>query len=418
VFDILFTAGNLLAMASWGLLIFLPRWRGVAQTVSTVVTPALLSVAYSALIGVWWSRGSGGFSSLDEVHALFQTRGALLAGWLHYLAFDLMIGAWIARKSRHEGIPHLVVIPILILTFLFGPMGYLASLIVRAAWRIGATRPGQITEHWLTVHWQFNRTLASLAGREPRLMASAFMCFAMIIPIAVAAMIDNRTLGEINVWIKPLKFLVSTGLFLATLGFFMPMTSEAFRRSASGRFVVWGSIATTLLELVYIIWRASRGEASHFNISTPLAGALYVLMGIDAITLAATGPILAWGIAQNDAKHINPTYRLAVVLGLILTFALGATSGVILSVDLGHFVGAAPANDLTLPLVGWSRKVGDLRVPHFMGLHAQQVLAIAGFLVAGLYRGRAVVIGFACWYSIVVIGLFLQALSGHPVLPG
>lgn len=410
--DILFTAGNLLAMASWGLIIFLPRWRGVAQTVSTVVAPALLSVAYSALIGVWWSRGQGGFSSLDEVQALFQTRGVLLAGWLHYLAFDLMIGDWIARKSRQEGIPHVVVIPILILTFLFGPMGYLASLIVRATWRIGATRHGQITEHW-----QFIRTLTSLVGRESRLMASAFMCFAMIIPVAVAAMMDDRTLGEVNVWIKPLKFLVSTGLFLATLGFFMPMTSEAFRRSASGRFVVWGSIATTLFELVYIIWQASRGEASHFNTSTPLAGTLYGLMGIAAITLAATGPLLAWGIVRSDAKNTHPTYRLAVVIGLILTFALGATSGVVLSVGSGHFVGAASASDSILPLVGWSRKVGDLRVPHFVGLHAQQVIPIVGFFVAGLNRGRAVVIGFACWYSMVVIGLFLQALAGHPVLP-
>lgn len=411
--DIFFTAGNLLAMASWGLLIFLPQWRGVAQTVSTVVAPALLSVAYSALIGVWWSRGQGGFSSLDEVHALFQTRGTLLAGWLHYLAFDLMIGAWIARKSRLEGIPHFVVIPILILTFLFGPMGYLASLIVRAAWRIGATRPGQEKEQW-----QFIRTLTSLAGREPRLMASAFMCFAMIIPIAVAAWIDDRTLGEVNVWIKPLKFLVSTGLFLATLGFFMPMTSEAFRKSASCRFVVWGSIGTTLFELVYIIWRGSRGEASHFNTSTPLAGTLYGLMGIAAITLAGTGFLLALGIARNDAKHTHPTYRLAVVLGLILTFALGATSGVVMSVGPGHFVGTAPAGGSIVPLVGWSRTVGDLRVPHFMGLHAQQVMAIVGFLVAGLSSGRAVVIGFACCYLIVFIGLFLQALAGHPVLPG
>ncbi|MFN0054805.1 MAG: ABA4-like family protein [Planctomycetales bacterium] len=296
--DILFTAGNLLAVASWGLLIFLPQWRGVAQSASTVVAPVLLSVAYSALIGVWWSRGQGGFSSLDEVHALFQTRGALLAGWLHYLAFDLMIGAWIARNSRHEGIPHFVVIPILILTFLFGPMGYLASLIVRATWQIGATRPGQMTERW-----QFNRTLTSLAGREPRLMASACMCFATGIPIAVAAMLDDRTLEDVNVWTKPLKFLVSTGLFLATLGFFMPMTSEAFRRSASGRFVVWGSIATTALELVYIIWRASRGEASHFNTSTLLAGILYGLMAIAAITLAATGvdPRLGYRTERCDA---------------------------------------------------------------------------------------------------------------------
>ncbi|MFN7770476.1 MAG: ABA4-like family protein [Planctomycetaceae bacterium] len=411
--EFLFLAGNVLAMASWGLLILVPRWRGVAQTVATTVAPVLLSVAYSALIGVWWSRAQGGFSSLDEVHALFQTRGALVAGWLHYLAFDLLMGAWIAREFRQERIPHAVVIPVLILTFLFGPMGYLASLTVRAAWRLGTTRSGQETEHG-----RFMRALRRVAGREPRLMAAAFLCFAMIIPIAVAAAMDDRTLGGVNVWLKPLKFLISTGLFLATLGFFMPMSGDAFRRSASGCFVVWGAIATSLFELVYIVWRASRGEASHFNTSTPQAEILYGLMGIAAIILAATGPVLAWGIARSDAQPADPTYRLAVVLGLILTFALGATSGAVVSVGPGHFVGSATASDPGLPLVGWSRKVGDLRVPHFMGLHAQQVLAIFGFLAAGFQRGRGMVIGFACCYSIVVIGLFLQALAGHPLLPG
>ncbi|MEI7702908.1 MAG: hypothetical protein WCK86_24145, partial [Planctomycetia bacterium] len=123
-------------------------------------------------------------------------------------------------------------------------------------------------------------------------------------------------MGEAGVWIKPLKFLISNGLFLATLGFFMPMTNEIFRRSAAGRFVVWGSIATSLFELVYIIWRASRGEASHFNRSTPLAEAMYLLMGIAALGLSAAGPVLAWGIAGSDQKHANPNYRLAVILGL------------------------------------------------------------------------------------------------------
>lgn len=413
VIDTLFNAGNLLAMASWGLLIFLPRWRGVSQTVSTVAAPALLSVAYSALIGVWWSRSQGGFGSIDEVHSLFQTRGALLAGWLHYLAFDLMIGGWIAQKSRLEGIPHSVVVPILILTFLFGPMGYLVFLIVWAAWRIRLNQPGQDTKHRRLL-----RALTLLAARQSGLMASAFVCFAMIIPIAFAATIDDRTLGEVNVWIKPLKFLISNGLFLATLGFFMPMTSDAFRRSSPGRFVVWGSIATTLFELVYIIWRASREEASHFNLSTPIASAMYALMGIGAIALSATGPVLAWGIARSDAQHFHPNYRLAVMLGLILTFALGTTSGGVMSAGPGHFVGGVTAGDSILPWVGWSRKVGDLRVPHFMALHAQQILAIVGFLVAGLYAGRAIVIGFACCYSIIVVCLFLQALAGHPVLPG
>ena len=413
VINLLFTGGNFVAMASWGLLIFVPRWRGVAQSAATVVVPALLSIAYSALIGVWWSRSEGGFGSLDDVHSLFQTRGALLAGWLHYLAFDLMVGAGIARQLQREGVPHLVVIPLLIMTFLFGPIGYLASLIVRAARRIWAHQPGPVSENG-----PFVQALKTFADREPRLMASAFVCFAVMIPLTVATVLDDRTLGEVNVWIKPLKFLISTGVFLATLGFFMPLTSEAFRRSAAGRFVVWGSISTTLFETVYIVWMASRAEASHFNISTPLAGLFFGLMGIAALILSSTGLVLAWGIARSDANEVNPTYRRAVVLGLILTFVLGATSGLVISVAFGHFVGNAPAGSPLLPLVGWSRTVGDLRVPHFMGLHAQQVIAFAGFLVAGYRQGGRAVIGIALVYSIITVCLFLQALAGHPVLPG
>ena len=306
-----------------------------------------------------------------------------------------------------------MVVPILILTFLFGPMGYLASLIVRAARRIWQTGPQPVMGSGRIV-----RGMTALAGREPRLMASAFVCFAAMIPLAVAAAIDDRNFGEVNVWIKPVKFHVSAGIYLATLGFFLPMTSEAFRRSFASRFVVWGSIATTAFELVYVTWRASRGEASHFNTSTPLAGILYGLMGLAALTLAAAGPMLAWGIARGDAKPANPTYRLAVVLGLLLTFALGAMSGVVMSVGTGHFVGTAPTGGSILPLVGWSRTVGDLRVPHFIGLHAQQAIAILGFLAASSNRGRMIVIGFASLYSIFAIGLFLQALAGHPFLPG
>jgi hypothetical protein len=413
--DILFSCANMTALVGWCLLIFVPRWRGVAQAVASVAVPTLLSVAYAALIGVWWSRTEGGFGSLEEVHALFQTPGALLAGWIHYLAFDLFVGAWIARECRREGVPHLVVIPILILTFLFGPMGYLASLIVRRARRIWTPEPDDMTgKSWIA------RALGDFVRRGPRLMASAFVCFAMMAPLAFAAAIEDRTFQGANLWFKPLKFHVSTGIYLATLGFFLPMTSDAFRRSRAGRFVVWGSIVMTALELIYITWRASRAEASHFNSSTRLAQALYALMGIAALTLAATGPTLAWGVARADAKPAHPTYRLAVFVGLLLSFCLGTASAVVMSVGPGHFIGTPPAGGSIVPLVGWSRTVGDLRVAHFMGLHAQQVVAIVGFFAAAWLgkRGALAVIGFAGLYSIVVAGLFLQALAGQPFVPG
>lgn len=132
----LFQSGNLLAMGGWLLLILLPRWSGSSRLVCAVVLPALLGVAYLYLaVTSFGGAEGGGFGSIGEVRALFAVDGALVAGWLHYLAFDLFIGAWEVRDSRALGIHHLAVVPCLVLTFLLGPIGLLAYLTLRAIWK-------------------------------------------------------------------------------------------------------------------------------------------------------------------------------------------------------------------------------------------------------------------------------------------
>jgi hypothetical protein len=106
------------------------------------VVPGALAVVYSGLILAYWTRAEGGFGSLDEVAALFRTRELLLAGWLHYLAFDLFVGAWEVRTARTAAIPFLLVVPCLGLTFLFGPAGLLAFLVLAASFR--AARPAVV----------------------------------------------------------------------------------------------------------------------------------------------------------------------------------------------------------------------------------------------------------------------------------
>ena len=98
-----------------------------------MISPALLSLAYTALVLGFWTRASGGFGSLADVQLLFQTPQILLAGWVHYLAFDLFIGAWIVRTARTEGLNFVFVVPLLPLTFLFGPAGFLAFTLIRVA---------------------------------------------------------------------------------------------------------------------------------------------------------------------------------------------------------------------------------------------------------------------------------------------
>ena len=125
-----FSILNLIAIAGWLPLVFLPRARW-ATAVVPVVVPCLFGVIYVVLVAASLPWGEGGFSSLAGVEALFENPWALLAGWAHYLAFDLFIGGWQVRDARERGIPHLFVVPALLLTFLFGPAGLLLYLVVR-----------------------------------------------------------------------------------------------------------------------------------------------------------------------------------------------------------------------------------------------------------------------------------------------
>ena len=133
-FELIFAIANPLAMLGWLGLALFPGRRIVVDGISGVAIPALLSLAYAGLVAAFFAGADGGFGSIDAVRALFQSDAMLVAGWLHYLAFDLFVGAWQVRTARAEGIPHLLVIPCLALTFLFGPVGFLAFLILRAAY--------------------------------------------------------------------------------------------------------------------------------------------------------------------------------------------------------------------------------------------------------------------------------------------
>ena len=129
----IFSVANLVALIGWVLLAVLPGRPRIAGMVTGVAIPALLAIAYAAVIATHWIGSQGGFGSLDQVALLFQNRWLLLAGWVHYLAFDLFIGSWEARDSRLRGIPHWLVLPCLFLTFMFGPAGWLLYMAVRAA---------------------------------------------------------------------------------------------------------------------------------------------------------------------------------------------------------------------------------------------------------------------------------------------
>ena len=132
-------------MPGWLLLVLLPRWRWSARLVCGAVIPALLGGLYATLFVVHGPGSEGGFGSLAEVAQLFSNPYLLLAGWIHYLAFDLFVGAWQVRDAQQHGVHHLLVIPCLVLTLMLGPTGLLLYLVIRAvkvrSWDLGAAAP-------------------------------------------------------------------------------------------------------------------------------------------------------------------------------------------------------------------------------------------------------------------------------------
>jgi hypothetical protein len=126
-----FSIANLIAVAGWLILIVAGRIRWIASLVTGAILPLLFAVLYSFLVAAHWGEKTGGFGTLAQVRALFSNDWLLLAGWVHYLAFDLFIGSWQVRDAQKHGIPHLLLVPGLLLTFMFGPMGLLLYCIVR-----------------------------------------------------------------------------------------------------------------------------------------------------------------------------------------------------------------------------------------------------------------------------------------------
>jgi len=128
---IVFSIANMLVLPQWALLIFLPKWKGTQWLIKNPVIPAALAIIYLIYVASIFGVEGGGFGSLEEVKVLFGVDEAVLAGWVHYLAFDLLIGSWIVKDSQAKSVNHFTTIPCLFLTFMAGPVGWGLYMILR-----------------------------------------------------------------------------------------------------------------------------------------------------------------------------------------------------------------------------------------------------------------------------------------------
>jgi len=136
--DVLFSGANPLALLGWIALVGAPLAPRAVDLLAGWLLPGVLSLAYAVLMLVHFAEAPGGFGTLANVQALFTDADVALAGWIHFLAFDLFIGAWIVRDARRHGMAHWMVLPILPFAFLFGPAGLLGYMGIRLVQGVGS----------------------------------------------------------------------------------------------------------------------------------------------------------------------------------------------------------------------------------------------------------------------------------------
>lgn len=243
---------------------------------------------------------------------------------------------------------------------------------------------------------------------NPVLFNTALLHIALLFIFLAASAFDHRQVLSINLWVKPIKFALSIAIYCFTWACIIPyLPALAIQRNFA-----WFTAVALTFEMAAIASQAALGRASHFNVSTPYNSLLFGLMGVFIVLqtlFALYVGVMFFGVT---AGVLSPAMLWAIRLGIV-TACIFAFQGGYMASKLTHTVGASDGGT-GLPLLNWSRQAGDLRVAHFMGLHALQIIPLF-VLVLGI-GSVAPVIWFSVGYFLLTSALFYQALQGHPLL--
>ncbi|MFG3708645.1 hypothetical protein ACGF7U_28500 [Micromonospora sp. NPDC047670] len=279
------------------------------------------------------------------------------------------------------------------------------------------------------------RPTTSVRWHRPLILLTGIMTVLALVSL-VGLVVDGRSVNGSPTWLKPLKFAVSFAMYGATLAWMLRFVRR-------GRWVAWWSAAVaavaTAAEVGVIVSQAARGRASHFNVATSYDTAAYDLMGQLALVIWLSTFVVA--VVVSVQSHVDRAAIWAMRFGLFVSLAgmlVGvmmaqptaeqqhiADTGGVLTVSGAHAVGV-PDDGPSMPLTGWAATGGDLRVAHFVGIHALQALPLLAWLLMMLARRyprlvpsaariRMITVG-AIGYGGLVALLVWQALRGQALL--
>ena len=256
-----------------------------------------------------------------------------------------------------------------------------------------------------------------LRTAQPAWYYTGLAHMALMVVCLGLSFVDERTFNDVSVWSKPFKFALSLGVYFFTIAWFAQYVRPGALETKSGRVLIALPILMAAFEMPYITIMGALGEASHFNFSSPFYATMYSLMGIGAVTMVAVLPWLGWLVIR--AYGFAHPQAFAIFIGLVLTFALGGGFGGYLGSSGGHWVNA-PATDANgVFLFNWTREGGDLRVAHFFGMHAMQVIPLFALLLPQTWASHvriALIVAVSAAFTAFTTMTFVQAIGGQPFL--
>ncbi|MCZ8376977.1 MAG: hypothetical protein O9342_16510 [Beijerinckiaceae bacterium] len=261
----------------------------------------------------------------------------------------------------------------------------------------------------------------ALAARERVPLYQALTALALALSALCLLWIpfEARQIAGVPVFLKPMKFAISFATLFGTLALLETCLTAKARQGWVYRLTGLVMAAAFLAEMAYLFWQAARGEASHFNLSTPFHAFMYrSVMGGGALALVVGIGLIGWIARRDEGARLGPALREGIWLGFLASSILTLVIAGTMSAGAGPFTGSHPPGAPVLPFFGWSGVTGDLRPAHFLSLHAMQVLPLVGLWCERISPARAR--GFtrlaALVYAVLTLAVFAQALAGRPLI--
>ena len=254
--------------------------------------------------------------------------------------------------------------------------------------------------------------MAELRFRNPILYRVGLINLILTVILIVPLLFDERLVGGINTWIKPIKFTVSTWIYTWTFGWIL---FDLPKSKTFVKWITWTIGATMIVEIPLIIYQASRGVASHFNQATAFDGIIFGVMGL-MIMLNTLAVIITAILFFVRKPNLDGAYLLALRMALVV-FIIGNWIGGVVIHNVQHTVGVEDGGP-GVPFTNWSTIGGDLRIAHFLGLHSIQIIPVVAFYFLkktnlGLKTRRIISVIATLIFVAILSSIYFQAMRGE-----